>query len=325
MNLFDQFQKKDISDFQTGDKIQNFFKILSIQKKSKKNGDPYLAMELLDKSGKINAKIWENLDSILPIVQAGKIYHISGLITEFHNQKEIKVDSLKPVSFNQNDISEEDFEEKAPFDVNKRFEDMMGILTTRIRNPYLLKLIEAFSITHRQEFEKQYGAQKIHHAYPGGLLEHTHAVMKLAIMVGEFYNLDMELLLVGALFHDIGKLVEYSRVPVVETTREGGLIGHIIIGNQMFLEMKNQIKDFPPDLSLKIQHLIVSHHGEREFGAPEVPKTPEAFVLHIIDLLDSKVKVFRETIEKADKGKFFSEYNRILNRRIYIPEENDDE
>jgi 3'-5' exoribonuclease len=325
MNLFDQYQIKNISDFQTGDKIQNYFKILSIQKKTKKNGDPYLAMEVLDKSGKIGAKIWENLDSLLPVIQAGNIYRLNGLITEFQNRKEIKVESLKPVSGNETDIIQEEFEEKAPFNVADRFDDLMDTLRAHIRNPFFMQLVDRFAVTYRQEFEKHYGAQKIHHAYTGGLLEHTHAVMKLAVLVGEFYQLDTELMLIGALFHDIGKLVEYTRVPSVETTREGGLIGHIILGNQMFMEMKNQIKEFPENLSIKIQHLIISHHGEREFGAPEVPKTPEAFALHIIDLLDSKLKVFKETIDKTDKGNSFSEYNRILNRRIYIPEESNDE
>jgi 3'-5' exoribonuclease len=158
----------------------------------------------------------------------------------------------------------------------------------------------------------------IHHAYPGGLLKHTAALIKLAVFIADQYNLNKELLVTGALFHDIGKLFEFSVVPSLNITIEGGLVGHIVLGNNILLELASKIKDFPKSTLLQIQHLILSHHGEKEYGSPEVPKTKEAFALHIIDLLDSKMAIFGELQEKSDKKELFSEYAHVLGRRILI-------
>ncbi len=307
-----------------GDRVRNAFKILSLNKRTKKNGDSFLALELMDKTGNIQGKIWEKVETYAPMIQAGEIYRINGSITEFMNKIEIKVESVEPVSEDDREINRADFEETPPFDVEKTFQEMMETLNSSITNPFLVQLIHHFSDRYGDPFKGHYGALKIHHAYAGGLLEHTLSVIKLAISVSDFYGLDKEIMVIGALFHDMGKLLEYTRTPTVEITGEGGLIGHIVLSNQIFLEIKKQIKDFPSDLSLKIQHLIVSHHGEREFGSPEVPKTPEAFALHIIDLLDSKLKIFQDTIQQTDVERLFSEYNRVLGRRIYNPKKEDE-
>ncbi len=320
MNLFNEYQQKLIEALKPGDRVRNVFKVLEIQKRTKKNGEPFLSLELRDPTGKIGAKIWSQVDTHLSMIRAGEFYRFSGTVNEYQNQPQLKIESLNPVAADDPEVNRSDFEEQAPFDVEKDFQDMTDTLKAAIRNPFLIGLIDIFEKKYRQAFQQHYAAQKIHHAYAGGLLEHTHSVIRLAILIADFYRLDRELLAIGALFHDIGKLIEFTRSPAVETTPEGGLIGHIILSNQIFLELQGQVKNFPPDLSLQIQHLIVSHHGEKEFGAPEVPKTPEAFVLHMIDLLDSKLKIFQEAIDAADANSRFSEYHRILGRRLFVPE-----
>lgn len=322
MNLFEnrklQFPtaKKYINGLQINENIDGFFKILGVQKKNKKDGSAFLTLELMDKTGKIPAKAWNNAELYFKQINEGKIYRINGTVTQYQELKEIKIDSLRPA--NENEFDPNDFEEIPHFDTHGLFKQMMTLIKTHVTNPYLIQLSNLFATRYGEKFEKHYGAQKIHHAYLGGLMEHTFSIMKLAVTCADHYRLDKELLVISALFHDIGKMFEFTISPAVDTTLEGGLLGHIMIGNNIFLDLKNQIPNFPPDLACQIQHLIISHHGEKEFGSPEVPKTAEAFVLHILDLLDSRVKIVEETVNNFESKGIFTDYNNILSRRLYI-------
>jgi 3'-5' exoribonuclease len=318
MNLFDKTKGKYVKDLIVGTKVDWYYKLASISKKTKRDGGIYIAADLMDKTGKIPAKIWSNAESYLKILQEGKVYKVIGYVNEFMNKKEIKVDSLEAVSPGEKDYNEDDFVEEAPFDTEEMYNKMIELLKTNIKNEYLLRLIDLFSQRYKAKFKIHYGAQKIHHAYLGGLLKHTFSMMEIALFVARHYSLDKELLLTGVLFHDIGKMFEFNISPAVNLTMDGGLTGHLMIGNRIFLELSGKIEEFPGELSLKIQHLIISHHGEKEYGSPEMPKTREALVLHVIDLLDSKVNIMSEAVQAAENQGMFTEYLYPLGRRIYI-------
>lgn len=325
MDLFQNQEIKYIKDFKVGDGIECYFKILSVLKKVKRDGGLYLALELMDKTGKIPAKIWDDAETHFKMIQEGEVYKIRGYINEYKTRNEIKIDSIKEVSTDEPGFNISDFIEQASFDTESLFNEMIKITKSNINNRYLLQLIDLFIDKYKESLKIHYGAQKIHHAFPGGLLQHTYSVVKLAIFIANHYSLDTELLVIGALFHDIGKIFEFTIEPTINSTLKGGLIGHIVIGNNIFLELKDKIKDFPEDLSVKIQHMIISHHGEREFGSPELPKIQEAFALSIIDLLDSKISIIKETLEKTETKGLFSDYLKILERRLYIPPKEIDE
>ncbi|UCH95409.1 MAG: HD domain-containing protein [Candidatus Aminicenantes bacterium] len=312
-------EKKYIKDLQVGEKVDGYFKVFGISKRARKDGSPFLSLEVMDKTGKMPAKIWDNAERYFNILREGEIYKINGYVNEYMNQKEVKVDGLRAISPSDKDVDKNDFVEEAAFDTGKLFREMIDTLKSNISSSYLLQLVDLFSREYEEKFKSHYGAQKVHHAYIGGLLQHTRSMMRLAIFCADHYSLDKELLLMGVLFHDVGKMFEFSVAPTVETTFEGGLLGHLIIGNNMFLELKNKIPGFPEELSVKVQHLIISHHGEKEFGSPEVPKIPEAFVLHILDLLDSKLKIFEETVSSSETKGLFSDYVKVLGRRLYVP------
>ena len=320
MSLFDKTEKagKYVAELQIGGKTDWYYRVLEVNKKKKKNGGEYLTLLLMDKTGKIPAKVWENSEDVLKIIQPGRIHRVSGDVTEFNQKKEIHVQRLRPISSTDRDVNESDYVETATFDTAGYFSQMITSLLGEISNPHLRRLVEEFALEYGDAFREHYGAQKIHHAHPGGLLEHTATLIKLALLVSPVYELDKELVAVGALLHDIGKLAEFKTQPAPETTLEGGLLGHIILGHVFFLKLKDKIEGFPEELSVKIQHLIVSHHGEKGFGSPEVPKTAEAYVLHLMDMLDSRMNIFSELVRTADSGRLFSEFSTSLGSRILV-------
>jgi len=318
MDLFESQMKKFIEDLQVGQRVDTYYKLVAVDKRAKKDGSAFLSLELMDKTGKIPAKIWDNAETSFKMIKLGDIYRINGYVNEYMNKKEIKVDSIRPVSSKDTDFKQEDFVEKASFDTESLFNQMIETIKRNLTNKYLLELTDGFTAAFGEKFKTHYGAQKIHHAYIGGLLQHTYSMVKLAIVIAQHYNLDKELLLVGTLFHDVGKIFEFNISPAPETTMEGGLIGHLIIGNTIFQELKNKIDRFPQELSVKIQHLIISHHGEKEFGSPEVPRTPEAFALHILDFLDSKLKIMEDAVKNSETQGLFTEYIHSLGRRLYV-------
>lgn len=317
MNLFESQMKKFIKDLQVGQQVDNYFKLTAVDKRVKKDGGVFLTIELMDKTGKIPAKIWENAEAVYKMLKPGAIYRVKGLVNEYMSKKEIKVDSLRAASSEDKDIAAEDFIEKASFDTDDLFNRLIGTINSNLTNPHLLQLTDLFAKIYGDKFKIHYGAQKIHHAYLGGLLEHTFSMVKLALFIAQHYSLDKELLLMGTLFHDVGKVFEFDINPAPQSTMEGGLIGHLVIGNAVFLELKKKIDGFPRDLGVKIQHLIISHHGEKEYGSPEVPMLPEAFALHIIDLLDSKIKIMEEAVSNSENSGPFTDYIPPLGRRLY--------
>jgi len=317
--LFFQGNKKYINELKVGDRFDSYARVLSISKKAKKDGGAFLILELMDKSGKLSAKAWDNAESYFKLVKEGSIYKITGATTEYQGQKEIKIDIIRAIASTDTDFDETDFVEKSSFDTGSVYSEMMKTIRDNISTTHIKQLVDLFEKEHGDKFKEHYGAQKIHHSYIGGLMQHTYSMIQLGIVCAKHYSLDIELLLIGILFHDIGKIYEFSVSPTVETTLEGGLLGHLLISNNKFIEMKNKIPGFPEDLSCKIQHLIISHHGEKEFGSPEVPKIPEAFVLNILDLLDSKLKIVEDIVSHSEVKGLFSDFVQVLNRRVYIP------
>lgn len=319
MNLFKNIEKRWIQDIKVGEQLDEFFRIVEVNKRLKRDGAPYLTLVLMDKTGRVSAKVWDNVEQYLTLIRDGEIYRVTGVVSEYKGQKEIRVDRLNTPP-NGSEINPGDYTEQAAFDTESLFDTMISLVKKNISNPKLTQLLDLFAQEYQTAFKAHYGAQKIHHAYLGGLLEHTYSIIRLAIQIAEHYDLDKDVLLTGALFHDAGKMFEFTSSPAVGATLEGGLLGHLIIGNDIFTKLVGRIPNFPEDLSIMIRHLIISHHGEREFGSPEIPKTREAYALHVIDLLDSKMKIFEQIIEGADKKQMFSDYIPVLERRIYIPD-----
>ena len=320
MNLFDKSTAAPrlINSLQSGENVSWFYRVQEITKKKTKNGDDYLDLTLMDKTGRIPAKVWSNVAEYQKLLRAGDVYKINGEIRDYRGKKQLTVSHLRAVASGDPGFAPDDFNEAPPFDSEALLAETFSLLDENLSDPHLRSLSALFKEEYGPVIGQAYGAQKIHHAFAGGLLQHTHSLLKMILAIAPLYELDKELLLIGALFHDIGKTAEFKTQPALETTLAGGLLGHLVISLTIFLEMKKKIADFPEALSIRIQHLIVSHHGEKEYGSPEVPKTKEAYLLHLLDLLDSRLNIFSEQLKNGESQKLFSEFNQVLGTRILI-------
>jgi 3'-5' exoribonuclease len=247
MNLFEKPLAKTrfIDSLQSGDNVSWYYRIQEIVKKKTKNGDNFLDLTVMDKSGRMPAKIWNDVDKYFKLIQAGEIYKISGEIKDYKGKKQITVNHLRAIAASDTDFNQADYNEIPPFDSEALLQKMFSLLSAHLTNPHSLQLLELFRQEYGSTLQQAYGAQKIHHAFAGGLLQHTYSILEMVLALAPHYGLDKELLLVGALFHDIGKTAEFKTQPALETTLDGGLLGHVVISLTIFLNLKNRISRCP--------------------------------------------------------------------------------
>ena len=283
----------------------------------KKNGEPYLTFTLSDRSGDMRAVVWDNVESVNMGFVSGDYIKVAGNVSQYKDQLQLVVRQLAPAD--PNDIDLNDFLPTADRDVDKMFAQLVQI-TKAVKNPHLSKLLdtffedEAFVVL----FKRAPAAKKMHHAYLGGLLEHTLSICLLIQALSKHYKgVDYDILLTGGILHDIGKVHEFSYETHIDYSDSGRLLNHIVLGVEL-LEKKIQIIDgFPGELGLLLKHLIVSHHGTREFGSPEPPKTLEAIILNYLDDLDAKVTGIRAFMEREESEDTWTSYHRVMDRFFY--------
>jgi 3'-5' exoribonuclease len=281
-----------------------------------RSGSPYLSLTLTDRTGQIEGRVWEEAERLAAHFGEGDFLRVRARAEVFREALQLSVADI--VRLDPAVIELADFlpaSEHKPQDMLRK----LKILGRSIKNPYLNALIEAF-FTDRPfmaALSRSAAAKNMHHAYLGGLLEHTLSVALLTQEVALHYpDADRDLLLAAAILHDIGKVRELSCAPGFDYTAEGRLIGHLLLGVEMIEQKLAVLKDFPPELATSLKHLIISHHGEYEFGSPKRPKTAEAFILHALDDLDAKLNAVRLALKAAGTG---TAYHRVLERYIFGP------
>ncbi len=308
-----------IEQFKPGSSFRAYLKVFDLQKREKRNGDSYLSLNLGDGNSKVGAKVWDRVDTFISILKVGGIYLFKGDVGVYNGKLDLKINDVEQAKEGIDGFDKEAFVEKPKFDLEKIFIEVENLIKTRVNNIHLKKISFKYLKEKGELFKRHYGAIKVHHAYVGGLMEHTLSMMKLASFLAVHYKLDESLLITGTLLHDCGKLQEIISVPAPGITLEGGLLGHIVSGTIYVKQLISEIDGFPKDLELRLLHLIVSHHGSKEFGSPEVPKTKEAIVLNLIDMIDSKLRIFTEAIEKSSgNDQLFSDYIPFLQRKILL-------
>ncbi|PIE72829.1 MAG: metal-dependent phosphohydrolase [Deltaproteobacteria bacterium] len=309
-----------IEQLKEGDSFTEVFAIKALRQGETKAGKPYLLLTLMDKTGEISCPVWNNALQLAEICVVGGFVRCSGQVASFRGQKQLQPDRLEAVA--ADDVSMADFLPETAGDRQAMARKLLKFVAS-VDDPWLEKLLDHFFGEGEiwQQFQRAAAAKLAHHACIGGLLEHTLSLVSVADSLACHYpGVNRDLLVAGALLHDIGKLEEMRfQGSVVEYTTPGRLKGHLVIGSEMVAAAALSIKGFPRDLLEQLQHLILSHHGRLDYGSPVLPMTVEAFLLSMLDDLDAKMNMIEQLRKKMAAGQYsFTEYQRLLERYLYL-------
>ena len=278
--------------------ITSSFVVISKQVKPKKSGEPYLALTLGDRTGQIEAKMWDNVEDAMGAFEQEDFLKIKGLLNKYKNRFQITIHKLRRLSEAEVDYS--DYLPKTTKDIGELWRTLASFVGT-FQNPHLKALVEAFMADPEiaEAYRNAPAAKSLHHAYIGGLLDHVVSLFRSCdLMCRNYPQVNRDLLLTGAFLHDIGKIHELTYSRSFSYTTKGQLLGHMIIELEMLQAKLAQMPDFPEELKTLVEHLIISHHGHYEFGSPKLPMFPEALMLHYLDDLDSKMESMRAHFER---------------------------
>lgn len=317
-------KKKLISELSEGQTISDIFALAQAQRKETKNGQPYWELTLADRTGTMPARVWSPAEVRHKHPKAEQFVLVSGQVVSFKDQLQVNVTDLTLVDPAEAGLSMSDFlpaSKTPPAELMSELEHFLSVeLSFKPWRSLCTAILTDGRI--RAALLDAPGAKSIHHAYVGGLLEHTLAVMRICAAMADLYpDVDREILLVAALCHDLGKAFELSHGISREYTDAGRLLGHIQMGLEALEPFLRKVKGLPEDLAMHLKHLIVSHHGEQQFGSPCVPQTVEAFILHHADNMDAKINTVRGALTATDGREMtgWSEYHRTLGRYLYQP------
>ncbi len=307
-----------ISSLAGGDRVEDVFVITEKNLSQKKNGENYLSFVFADKTGDMKGVAWDNVDQIGKIADSGDFVRVMGTVSEYRGSLQLSVKEL--ILCQKESVDPADFLPVTQRNRESMFERLKKTVNECIKDEHIRNLLNAFwqDEDFAQSFKTAPAAKKMHHAYIGGLLEHTLSMTILAKEIAKHYSgVNLDILLAGVILHDIGKTREFAYEYSIDYSDEGKLLTHIVIGCGMVDEKLRQLKDFPQKTAMLIKHMIVSHHGSREFGSPEPPRIIEAVLLNQIDDIDAKMNGLREFIAKENPATAWTSYNPMLGRHLY--------
>ncbi|MCF8054746.1 MAG: HD domain-containing protein [Deltaproteobacteria bacterium] len=306
-----------VKDIKAGDRLKDLFLIAEKTMAHSQKGAPYLNIKLKDRTGEVMGKVWDNALSLDLLCKKGDIALISCWASTYKGALQMTITDIGVVGCDT--VAMDDFFPKVKGDVEEMFAALLAFVDS-VENTHLRLLLRGFLDDEAiaTKLKRTPAAKGMHHTAVGGLLEHSLSVTRALDALAPLYpDLNRDMLITGGILHDIGKIRELSFDSVVEYTTVGRLIGHIVIGLEMLNEKLALIENFPEDLSLELRHIMLSHHGEFEFGSPKLPQTRAALIIHQIDDLDAKLSAFAEQIENDNTDSPWTGYHRLLERYIY--------
>jgi len=315
--------RRFVNELTDGEVVDQIFLVSEKQLRTNRNGNLYLQMRLSDRSGSLTCMLWNTNQKQFDSFANGDFLRVKGTAQLYNGGMQILCKEIEIAD--QAGIELADFETLSVLDLEKMV-TRVGELLRTMENSHLRNLADCFLLNEAfmQGFRMAPAGVKNHHAFQGGLLQHVLSLMELVDKVAPLYPMmDRDLLMMGAFLHDIGKIHELTYQPDLGYSDQGQLLGHLVLGirllDQMVAETEKQVgEEFPKELSLHLSHLILSHHGEYEFGSPKLPMTVEAIALHLLDNLDSKIYSFQQLIDDdVNKSSQWTPYHPALNRKIF--------
>lgn len=312
----DDMKTTYVNELKTGESVDDIFVLAEKARGVKRDGEAYLNLTVADKTGRIRGVVWDNADALSALCVPGDYVRIRGSVSEYRGNPQVVV---RQIERHDAAVDPADFMPATARDTAQMFKRLRSITDT-IQTGCLRLLLDHFwnDDAFVSAFKKAPAAKLMHHAYIGGLLEHTLSMVLLAEKVGTHYEgIDRDLLIAGCVLHDIGKIRELEFTTRIEYSDEGRLVNHIVIGVAMIEEKMAAIDQFPRQTALMLKHLLISHHGSREFGSPEPPKTLEAVLLNYIDEIDAKINGIRDFMRTQDADSDWTGFYAPLERFFY--------
>jgi len=278
-----------------------------------RGGDLFITLSLQDKTGLVKGRIFNDAARLRDEFDSGDFVKVQGRTDLFNGRVQLLVERIRRINPDQDKAQgfrEEDCVLCAPRSVDEMWSELLELIQ-HVRDPFVRELLERMTRQHEEKLRIWPAAQTVHHAYRSGFLEHILSVARSALTLAAAYGANQDLLTAGALLHDIGKLEELTYDRSTSYSREGNLVGHVTLGTMMVRAAMVSIPDFPEVLRTQIEHLIVSHHGHKEFGAPVEPMTIEAMILSAADDLDAKINQVRQALAEDGEGEFTPYHSRL--------------
>lgn len=309
---------KYIETLKEGDKLSDIYLCKNRQALTTKNGKAYDSVILQDKTGIVDAKVWDPNSNGIDDFETMDYVEIGGEVVNFQGGLQVNIRRARKCS--EGEYDEKEYFPMSDKDIDKMYDSLLVFIKS-VKNKYMLELLEMFFVKSpkiAEAFKKHSAAKTVHHGFIGGLLEHTLGVVKLCDFYCQNYTfLNRDLLITAAALHDIGKIKEISAFPTNDYTDEGQLLGHIVIGTEWISDAIRQIPNFPPKLARELKHCILAHHGKLEFGSPKVPALAEALALNYADDTDAKMQSIKEILgaPAAQSGDWIG-YNKLFESNL---------
>lgn len=309
-------KKLFVKDLEPDPSITGFFLVHEKEIRSTNNGKTYLRMELGDRTGTVEARMWDQFEAPSKEVKRDDFVKVQARVELYKNRPQLTLQQFRVAKPDEIELA--DYMPATPYDIEKLYAQVLGYIE-EIRDPWLKKLNTAILTDPKivEKFKRAPAAKTMHHAYLGGLIEHVVGLCGLAKLAAQHYTeLNVDLLLTGALLHDVGKLEELLYERSVSYSVQGQLLGHIVMELETVSKAMDAIEGFPQRLKTVVQHILISHHGEYEFGSPKLPMIREALVFHYLDDLDSKMGAVRAALAVDSGEEDWSGYSGALGRKF---------